>query len=459
MIKRILLVVSLLVTSAVAGVVYLAWPDHARLDVAAVSGSSPRLTAPRPQAVPTIAVAKAVGWAKGAHPVAPAGLAVTAFASGFDHPRWLYRLPNGDILVAEANAPPRQGQGVVERVMEAVMARGGALTRSADRITLLRDQDGDGKAELRTTFLSGVRSPFGMAVVGDSLYVGATDALLRYPYRSGETRIRARPSVVVKYPGEAHWARNVVAAPDGKALFVTVGSGSNAGEAGPEADRGRALILRVDLATGTASPFAEGLRNPNGMAFEPQTRALWTVVNERDMLGSDLVPDYLTSVRQGDHFGWPWYYWGEHRDVRVQPDNLPVRARARRPDYALGPHVAALGLTFAQDADLGPAFSNGAFIGLHGSWNRRPPAGYKVVFVPFGPDGKPGAGVAAVDVLGGFLDARGQAQGRPAGVITDQAGALLVADDVGNVVWRVSRAGATARPARPEPQPQPQPRP
>lgn len=444
MIKRLLLILLALVVLAVGGLVYLGWPDRARLSVAEVAGENPRITAPRTQSIPTIGIADVVGWQNGARPIPAPGLAVAAFATGLEHPRWLYRLPNGDILVAETNSPPRDEGGIANWVMMKLLGKAGALVPSPNRITLLRDADGDGIAETRSTFLSGINSPFGMTLVGGDLYIGNTDALVRYPYGLGQTKITAQPETIVTYPSPGHWARNVIASPDGKRLYVAVGSGSNIGEAGIEAERGRAAILEVDPVTKKSRIFGAGLRNPNGMAFEPHTGRLWTVVNERDMLGSDLTPDYLTSVSAGDHFGWPWFYWGDHVDTRVEPGNPDLKQYVRRPDYALGPHVAPLGLSFAADARLGPNFANGAFIGLHGSWNRKPLSGYKLVYVPFGANGRPVPGTKMVDMLTGFLTSDGKAQGRPVGVITDSAGALLVADDVGNVVWRVSKAASAA---------------
>ncbi|RDE06922.1 PQQ-dependent sugar dehydrogenase [Sphingomonas aracearum] len=441
MLRKIL--IALLAVLVIGGgvVAWLAWPDKAQRSVAEVTGQRPRIDAPREQTLPTVGVADVVGWQNGARPVPAAGLQVAAFATGLDHPRWLYRLPNGDVLVAESNSPAREGGGITGWVMGKLLGRAGAGVASANRITLLRDADGDGVAEVKTPFLTGLNSPFGMSLAGGYLYVGNTDALVRVPYKDGDTRITARPERVVKLPGGGnHWARNVLASPDGKLVYVSVGSSSNIAENGIAAEKYRGDILEVQPATKTARIFAAGLRNPNGMAFEPQTGRLWTVVNERDMIGSDGPPDYLTAVEFGDHFGWPWYYWGGYPDRRVDPPNPALQEYSKRPDYALGPHVAALGLSFANDAKLGQRFARGAFIGEHGSWNREPLSGYKVVFVPFGENGFPAAGAKPVDVLTGFLTKDEKAQGRPVGVITDKAGALLVADDVGNVIWRV-RAG------------------
>ncbi|WP_339348481.1 sorbosone dehydrogenase family protein [uncultured Sphingomonas sp.] len=437
--KHILRVLALLLVIAIAVFAWFAWPDKARQDVAAVAGARPDITAPREQVIPTVKTAKPIGWAQGQTPTAAAGLRVAAFATGLDHPRWLYRLPNGDVLVAETNSPPRKGGGITGWVMRVLMGRVGAGVPSANRITLLRDADGDGVAELKTPFMTGLNSPFGMALLDGQLYIANTDALVRVPYTEGATKITAKPELVVKLPGGGnHWARNVIPAEDGRTLYVSVGSSSNIAENGLAAERNRAAILQVWPKEKTYRVFAAGLRNPNGMALVPGTNRLWTVVNERDMLGSDLVPDYLTAVELGDHFGWPWYYWGGYVDNRVEPKNPELQQYSKRPDYALGPHVAALGLTFAADARLGDRFVRGAFIGEHGSWNRSPLSGYKVVFVPFTPAGWPVAGSKPVDVLTGFVDADGKAHGRPVGVITDKTGALLVADDVGNAIWRVS---------------------
>jgi len=445
--NRLLIALGLVVLFLVGFYVFALRPDRARLSLAAVSGVQPDITSPRPQVIPTVKIADAVGWPDGAKPVAAQGLAVGAFARGFDHPRWLYRLPNGDVLVAESNSPPREGGGIAGLVMDHLMNKAGAGVPSANRITLLRDANGDGVAESRSTFLTGLNSPSGMVLVGNWLYVADTDALLRFPYQAGQTRITARPERIVKLPGGgAHWARNVIASPDGKTLYVGVGSSTNIADNGIDAEQYRADILEVYPDAKTFRIYAAGMRNPNGMAIEPKTQRLWAVVNERDMLGSDLAPDYLTDVETGDQFGWPWYYWGGYPDKRVQPDNPGLQQYSKRPAFALGPHVAALGLTFAADAKLGDRFTNGAFVGEHGSWNRVPASGYKVVFVPFGDHGFPLPKAQPIDVLTGFLDARGHAQGRPVGVITDKTGALLVADDVGNTIWRVSAPGAA--PAR-----------
>jgi hypothetical protein len=421
--------------------------DMALLPPEAGMGANPTLPPPQNRLIPTVNIAPAKGWPEGVKPVPRAGLMVTALASGLDHPRWVYVLPNGDVLVAESNAPakPEDGKGtkgIKGMVMKWVMDRAGAGVPSANRITLLRDADGDGQAETRTVFLQNLNSPFGMALVGQDLYVANTDAVVRFPYETGQTSIAAPPFKVVDLPAgpiNHHWTKNLIASPDGGTLYVTVGSNSNVGERGLEAEAGRAAIWAVDPKTGGHRVFASGLRNPNGMGWAPGSGALWTVVNERDEIGSDLVPDYLTSVKDGAFYGWPYSYYGQNVDLRVKPPRPDLVASAVSPDYALGSHVAPLGLAFSEGQALLPALASGAFVGEHGSWNRVPHSGYKVVFVPF-VKGQP-AGLP-VDVLTGFLSAEGHAYGRPVGVAMDQRGALLVADDVGNEVWRVSRAPA-----------------
>ncbi|MFZ1548534.1 MAG: sorbosone dehydrogenase family protein [Candidatus Nitrotoga sp.] len=408
-------------------------------------GPHPTLPSPNPTLIPTVNIAPAKGWPEGSTPRATLGLAVNAFASGLDHPRWLYVLPNGDVLVAESNAPPKpeDGTGIKGWIMKWFMKRAGAGVPSANRISLLRDADGNGIAEMRTVFLQGLHSPFGMTLVGNDLYVVNSDGLMRFPYRSGETRITAPGIQVIALPAgpiNHHWTKNVLASRDGSRLYVTVGSNSNVGENGMENEVSRAAIWEVDPATGHSRIFASGLRNPNGLAWEPQTGALWTTVNERDEIGSDLVPDYMTSVKDGAFYGWPYSYYGQHVDTRVKPPRPDLVAKAIAPDYALGSHTASLGLAFYEGTLLPKHFVGGAFIGQHGSWNRQPRSGYKVIFVPFA-GGRP-AGTPE-DVLTGFINTQGQAMGRPVGVAVDQAGALLVADDVGNIVWRVSPVDAS----------------
>ncbi|HXH00841.1 MAG TPA: sorbosone dehydrogenase family protein [Xanthomonadaceae bacterium] len=416
--------------------------ESARLSVRDGMGPDPVLPAPKKTPIPTVNIAPATGWAAGTTPTAAPGFAVNALATGLDHPRWLYVLPNGDVLVAETNGPGKGGiKGIKGKVMGAVMKKAGAAVPSANRISLLRDADGDGVAETRTVFLQGLSSPFGMALVGETLYVANADTLVKVPYRSGETSIGAAPVKVVDLPGGGelnhHWTKSLLASRDGSRLYIGVGSNSNAGENGMAAEANRAAVLEVDPASGATRVFASGIRNPVGIGWQPQSGALWVAVNERDELGSDLVPDYMTSVRPGGFYGWPYSYYGQHVDTRVKPPRPDLVASAIKPDYALGPHTGSLGLTF-YDGTLFPArYAGGAFVGQHGSWNRDPPSGYKVIFVPF-VAGMPSG--PAEDVLTGFLDDRGNARGRPVGVAVDARGALLVADDVGNVIWRVTPA-------------------
>jgi glucose/arabinose dehydrogenase len=414
--------------------------DEATLPEEAGVGPIPKLPAPKETVLPTVRFAKAIGWTAGQKPTPATDLSVAAFASGLEHPRWLYVLPNGDVLVAETNAPPNSNPapGIQGLVTAWVMRRMGAGVPSANRITLLRDADGDGLAETKSTFLEGLNSPFGMALVDDSLYVADTDALLQFPYREGDTKVTAPPKKVANLPAgpiNYHWTKNVIASPDGSKLYVTVGSNSNAAENGMENESDRAAILEIDRATGQSRIFASGIRNPNGLAWQPESGELWTVVNERDLLGSDLVPDYLTTVKDGGFYGWPYSYFGNHLDPRVKPQRPDLVAKAIVPDYALGAHTASLGLAFYSGKLFPARYAGGAFIGQHGSWNRNPLSGYKVIFVPFAagrPSGMP------ENILTGFIDRSGKALGRPVGVAVDRTGAVLVADDVGNNIWRVT---------------------
>jgi glucose/arabinose dehydrogenase len=398
------------------------------------------LPAPNPTPIPTVNVAPATHWKQGEKPTPADGLSVAAFAENLDHPRWLYVLPNGDVLVAETNAPPKpdDSRGVTGFIEQAIMKTAGAESdKSPNRIILLRGGKGDGAAAQRSVFLSGLNSPFGMALVGDTLYVADSDALLRFPYHAGDTSISVKGEKVVDLPAgpiNHHWTKNVIASADGAKLYVTIGSNSNVGENGIAAEAGRADIWEVDPKTGAHRVFASGLRNPNGMGWRDGT--LWVAVNERDEIGSDLVPDYMTSVKDGAFYGWPYSYYGQHVDVRVKSQRPDLVAKATQPDYALGTHTASLGLAFSGGAKLGEDFARGVFIGQHGSWNRDPRAGYKVVFIPF--SGAQPSGDAR-DVLTGFLSDTGEARGRPVGVAIDKQGALLVADDVGNKVWRVTK--------------------
>ena len=464
------------VRNGVAGLVVVllaACGETSKLPPNAGVGPSPTLPEPTRTLLPTVNIAPAKPWPADQLPAPAQGLSVTALARDLDHPRWIYVLPNGDILVAETNAPPKEPpSGIRAWVMHQVMTKAGARVPSANRITLLRDENGDGIADRRSVFLKDLNSPFGMVLVGDTFYVAHADALWKYPYRPGAEQISEPGSKVIDLPAgrNHHWTKNVIASPDGRKLYVTVGSNSNVGENGMQEEEGRAAIWEVDAASGAHRIFASGLRNPNGLDWNPDTGALWTVVNERDELGSDLVPDYLTSVREGGFYGWPYSYYGQHVDSRVSPPRPDLVAKAIVPDYALGSHVAPLGLVFVPrkqtttmpiapsaaptepsappasptaaaqaPAGLPSRFASGAFIGEHGSWNRRPLSGYHVVFVPFdkgAPSGPP------VEVLTGFVDRDGNALGRPVGVAIDRSGALLVADDVGNTIWRVAATGA-----------------
>jgi len=413
--------------------------QDASLPVRAGMGPQPTLPPPQSSALPTMNIAPAKGWPAGAAPQSPPGTRVVRFAQNLDHPRWLYVLPNGDVLVAETNAPPKpeDGKGLKGMIMKAVMARAGAGTPSANRITLLRDTDGDGVAETRSVFIEGLNSPFGMVLVGNELYVAESDKVVKFPYTPGQTRITAPPVRVADLPGgplNHHWTKNLIASADGGKLYASIGSNSNAGENGMDKEDGRAAIWEIDRATGAHRVFASGLRNPVGMAWDGDRGVLWASINERDELGSDLVPDYMTSVKDGGFYGWPFSYYGAHVDARVQPPRPDLVAKAIVPDYALGPHTASLGLAWAGDTALPAPFRHGMFVGQHGSWNRKPHSGYKVIFVPFA-NGMPSG--EAVDVLTGFLSPEGDALGRPVGVAIDAKGALLVADDVGNIVWRV----------------------
>jgi glucose/arabinose dehydrogenase len=447
----VLMSVSKMSLAGCAVLLLVACGDTAKLAPGAGIGPTPELPPPNKSLLPTVNVAPADPWPKGMQPTPAEGTALTAFATGLDHPRWLYVLPNGDVLVAETNTPERPEHekllGVKGWVMGKVMARAGAGTKSANRITLLRDADGDGTAELRTTLLENLNSPFGMALVGNELYIADTDALLKVPFKAGDTKPGGAVQKVADLPGGAvnhHWTKGLIASADGSKLYVSVGSNSNVADFGMELEHGRAAIWEFDRASGKGKVFASGLRNPVGMAWRGNT--LWAAVNERDEIGSDLVPDYMTSVQPGAFYGWPYSYYGQHVDVRAQPPQPDLVAKAVQPDYALGPHTASLGLASATGNSLGAPFTpDGMFVGQHGSWNRKPASGYKVIFVPFSgaqPSGMP------VDVLTGFLGPDGEAYGRPVGVAVDKQGALLVADDVGNAVWRVSsirpRAAAAA---------------
>ncbi|MEP3225004.1 MAG: sorbosone dehydrogenase family protein [Parasphingorhabdus sp.] len=436
--------ISILVILIVIGAgYYFTRGDTARLPLEATTGVKPEITNVRTEKFPTINIAEASPWEADQSPVAADGLKVERFAEGLDHPRSMLRLPNGDILVAETNSPPRTNSGIEGWIMRNLMSKAGAGTASANRISLLRDTDADGKVDEKFAFLENLNSPFGMVLVNDLLYVANTNNVMAYPYATGDTNITAEGRKVANLNARApnnHWTRNLIASPDGKYLFIAVGSNSNIGENGMDSEKERAAVLRVELATNNKIVYSDGLRNPVGLAYEPTSGKLWTVVNERDMLGSDMVPDYLTEVLFASHYGWPWHFWRGHIDPRVEPKNLDHRQYERRPDYALGAHVAPLGLAFSHGQALGAAFDSGAVVARHGSWNRKPLSGYDVVYVAFDGKGKPQGKPQML--LSGFVDKEDKARGRPTMVEFDQSGALLVSDDVGGIIWRVSQKRA-----------------
>jgi glucose/arabinose dehydrogenase len=412
-------------------------------DVRTQIGPNPVLPPLQQYLLPPMHLAPVIGWKPGETPKVPPTLRIQALATGLEHPRSVYTLPNGDILVVESRGPGiepvRRPKNIVMNWMESLVTSGGT-SQGSNRITLLRDSHGDGKPDVRTVFIDHLASPFGAALVGNDLYVADTDAILHFPYTAGQTSITVPGDVLTPLPGgpiDHHWTKSLAASADGSKLYVGVGSNSNITENGIGAEYERAAIWEVDRATGAHRIFASGLRNPNGLTWEPQSHALWTVVNERDELGPDLVPDYMTSVKDGGFYGWPYSYYGQHLDPRVQPQRPDLVAKAIMPDYALSSHVAPLGLVFDTASGLPSHYSGGAFVGEHGSWDRQVLNGYKVVFVPFS-GGKPNG--MAEDVVTGFLDDKGQAHGRPVGLALDKTGALLIADDVGNTVWRVTSA-------------------
>ena len=425
--------------------------SSAKLPVTAGTGPAPAIPAPTRSRFPTVNIAKVVGWSGREHPVATPGTAVNAFARKLDHPRWLYVLPNGDVLVAESNAPerPEMRRGVRNWFLRLFMHEGGAGGQSANRITLLRDADGDGEAELRSVFAKNLNSPFGMALVGNTLYVANTDAIVSFPYTTGQIEITSSPTKLIDLPAgpiNHHWTRGLVASADGSKLYVSVGSNSDYGERGLDKEVDRAAILEVDVRTRAKRVYASGMRNPIGMTWVPGSDALWVAVNEREELGSDLPPDYMTAVKPNGFYGWPFSYHGQHLDPRVEPQNPELVATAITPDYALGTHTASMGIAWAGKTALPARFQNGLIVTQHGSWNRIPRSGYRVVFVPF-TDGKP-SGQPQV-LLTGFLDRDDNAQGRPAGVAVDARGAVLVADDAGDTIWRViGRAPTVVDPDR-----------
>lgn len=412
------------------------------IDPAQQIGPNPVLPAQQEYLIPPMKVAEVIGWKAGEHPTAPPGFVVQAMATGLSSPRNVLTLPNGDILVVESKGPGIEpSTRPKDFVMNYFMSKAHGRNPDAgpsNRIVLLRDANGDGIAEQRSVLIDHVNSPFGIVFADNYLYVAATDAVLRYPFTPGETHISSNPTLLTELPGgpiDHHWTKSLTISPDGKLLYATVGSNSNITENGMEAEKGRAAVWEIDRATGRSRIFATGLRNPNSPQFYPGTNNFFVVVNERDELGQNLVPDYLTSVRDGAFYGWPYSYYGQHVDPRVHPQRPDLVAKAIPPDYALSSHVAPLGLTFYTGNSFPAAYRGGAFIGEHGSWDRDRFNGYKVVFVPFAnakPSGK------AQDFLTGFLAGGGKTHGRPVGVAVDRSGALLVADDVGNTIWRVS---------------------
>jgi glucose/arabinose dehydrogenase len=420
---------------------------NGNFDTASQIGPDPVLPEPSAEIMPDLKVAEVVGWKDGQSPTVPDGLTVTVYAKDLVSPRMVRPLPNGDVLVVQSRAPEgkpkaRPKDFIREWIMAVAKGDTGP-SKESNLITLLRDTNRDGKVDERKDLLKNLNSPFGVVWHDGTLYVAAADAILAYPYQLGQTEITAPPKELAPLPGgpiNHHWTKDLALSPDGRFLYASVGSNSNAGERGLEAEKGRAAIWQVDRATGASRLFASGLRNPNGLSFHPETGALWTVVNERDELGPDLVPDYLTSVQEGGFYGWPWSYYGNHVDERVHPPRPEMVQKAIKPDYALSSHVAALGLTFSMNSSLPEPYRNGAFIGEHGSWNRKAFNGYKVVYVPF-ENGRPAG--KAQDVVTGFLEGD-QARGRPVGVAVDGTGALLIADDAGNTVWRVAAANAAA---------------
>jgi glucose/arabinose dehydrogenase len=451
--KYILMAIASLII-AVGGIFfYLSRPDVAKLPVTALEGREPKFTEPRRQIIPTVKIAKPIGWADGAAPVPAEGLKVSRFFAGLAHPRNLLLLPNGDVLVAETSAPPREGGGITDAIMGFLIGQAGGGDESANRITLLRDTNGDGIADQRHELLTGLNSPQGMALIGETLYVANTDAVVAFPYKPGDTQIRIEPRKVANLPaGANHWGRDLVASADGNKLYVAIGSASNVGENGLDIEVNRAAVLELDIRKGAVNIFASGLRNPTALAWNPWNGDLWGVVNERDMLGSDLVPDYLTEIQFGAFYGWPWNYWGGYEDKRVQPERPELREYTRRPDFGLGSHTAPVGMAFSTGSNLGAPFDHGAFIGLHGSWNSQPAVGYKVVYVAFDATGRPQG--KPVDLLTGFLNEKGEAQGRPVDQVVLPDGSLLVSDDVGGIIWRVASptaakpaAAATPKPA------------
>ncbi len=418
-------------------------------DVSRQIGPEPVLPEPSSSLIPDLKVAEVVGWADGQTPTVPDGLTITSYATDLANPRTVHTLPNGDVLVVQTKAPPdkplNRPKDVIRGFIMSMAAGDGGGGKETNLVTLLQDTDRDGTVDERADLLRGLTSPFGIAWHEDTLYIAAADAILAYPYQLGAREITAEPRTLAPLPGgpiNHHWTKDLALSPDGRFLYASVGSNSNVGERGMEAEKGRAAVWQVDIETGASRVFASGLRNPNGLNIHPETGELWTVVNERDELGPNLVPDYMTSVRDGGFYGWPWSYYGQHVDERVHPPRPDLVEKAISPDYALSSHVAALGLAFTNDSAMPEAYRNGAFVGNRGSWNRTAFNGYKVIYVPF-TDGKPSG--QAQDVVTGFLEGD-EARGRPVGLAIDGTGALLIADDAGNTVWRVSSADGAVTP-------------
>lgn len=420
--------------------------SESEVEVSQQIGPDPVLPEPTSTLVPDLKVAEVVGWQDGETPTVPDGLQVTPYATDLANPRTVHTLPNGDVLVVQSKAPPgkpmNRPKDIIRGFIMSMAAGSAEGQKETNLITLLRDENRDGVVDERSDLLTGLTSPFGVAWIDDTLYVAAADAILAYPYSLGQTSITDEPTILTPLPGgpiNHHWTKDLALSPDGRFLYASVGSNSNAGERGMEAEKGRAAIWQVDRATGLAKVFASGLRNPNGLTFHPESGELWAVINERDELGPNLVPDYMTSVKEGAFYGWPWSYYGQHVDERVHPPRPDLVETAIAPDYALSSHVAALGLVFSNDSALPDAYRNGAFVGNRGSWNRSAFNGYKVIYIPF-VGGKPSG--TAQDIVTGFLDGD-EARGRPVGLGIDGTGALLIADDAGNTVWRVAAADGT----------------
>ena len=444
-IRKLLIVVGIIAVIFAALVGWMFYGNRSDKPVTATMGKSPTLVEAESQQLPSIGIADPVGWKADEKPVPASGLAVTRFAEKLDHPRTMLTLPNGDVLVAETNSPTREGDGVTGFVMGVLLGRAGAGGASPNRIVLLRDADGNGSAEQRFVFREkDLDSPSGMALGDGKLYIANHNAVLSFDFQPGATALTGAPKKLMDLPGGGnHWMRNLLLSPDGKKLYIAVGSASNIGENGMEAEAGRAAIWELDVASGSRRQYANGLRNPNGLGWNPSTGELWTTVNERDMIGPDLVPDYLTNVPVGAQYGWPWVYWKDVMDWRVDaPVPEYLTEYTRKPEYALGAHTAALGLLYSTGGNLmGPNYANGAFIARHGSWNRNPLVGYDVIFVPFDERGNPAG--AALPVLGGFLMDNGDTHGRPTWLQWDKTGGLLVSDDTAGIIWRVVAPGAT----------------